>query len=79
MNVGIHYDSHQSTQTLASMDDQSTTVQHLLSMGKVLKLGLWVPHVLRKSNKKHHINICASLVTIVEKGCPYVNIKNIKG
>jgi hypothetical protein len=32
-------------------------------MGKVQKLGVWVPHILTQDNKKQRVAICASLVT----------------
>jgi hypothetical protein len=42
--------------------DHATIVQHLQSMGKVQKLGVWVPHILTQDNKNQRVTICASLL-----------------
>jgi hypothetical protein len=42
--------------------DHATIVQHLESMGKVQKLGAWVPHILTQDNKNQHVAICACLL-----------------
>ena len=42
--------------------DHSTIVQHLHSMGKVQKSGVWVPHVPSQNHKNQRVAICASLL-----------------
>ena len=58
----IHNDSHQCTRELAYVMncDHSTIVRHLLSMGKVKKSGVWVPHVPSQKHKKEnpHTKTC---------------------
>ncbi|CAK9826702.1 Histone-lysine N-methyltransferase SETMAR [Anthophora retusa] len=39
----------------------STVHRHLIQLGKVSKLGKWVPHELTVSNRIQRMNICASL------------------
>jgi hypothetical protein len=64
LNTLIHADPYQTTRELASEMgcDHATIVQHLQSMGKVQKLGVWVQHILAQDNKNQHIAICASLL-----------------
>jgi len=53
LNHLLHENPRQSTRELAEQltCDQKTVVNHLHSMGKVQKLGAWVPHVLSQNNK----------------------------
>ena len=46
----------QSTQELADKlnTSQSTICRHLEKMGKVNKLGVWIPHALSEKNKADH-------------------------
>jgi hypothetical protein len=64
LNALIQADTHQTTRELASEMgcDHATIVRHLQSMGKVQKLGVWVPHILNEDNKNQHVAICASLL-----------------
>jgi histone-lysine N-methyltransferase SETMAR len=93
LNALIHADPHQTTRELASElgCDHATIVQHLQSMGKVQKLGVWVAHVLTQDNKNQRVTICASLlarqqhqsfltpiITGNEKWCLCVNFKQRK-
>lgn len=39
-----------------------TVSNHLHSLGKVQKFGAWIPHQLTEPNKKHRLNVCASLL-----------------
>lgn len=67
---------------------QKTISNHLRSLGKVMKLGKWIPHDLSENNKNQRIMICTSLlsrqnrlpfleqiVTGDEKWVLYVNVK----
>lgn len=41
-----------------------TTVEnHLHSLGKIQKLGVWVPHELSPANKDNRVSVCTSLIT----------------
>ena len=64
LNTLIHNDPLQCTRELANVmnRDYSTIVQHLHSMDKVKKLGVWVPHALRQNHKNQWVAICASLL-----------------
>ena len=42
--------------------DHSTIVQHLHPMGKVKKLGVWVPHAISQNHRNQRVPICASLL-----------------
>jgi hypothetical protein len=42
--------------------DHATIVRHQQSMGKVQKVGVWVPHILTPDNKNQRVAICASLL-----------------
>lgn len=68
--------------------DHSTIVRHLHKLGKVNKLGKWVPHELNQAQKDARVSICTSLllkndtepflkqiVTGDEKWVLYVNIQ----
>jgi histone-lysine N-methyltransferase SETMAR len=43
--------------------DQSTIVDRLHKLGKVPKLGCWVPHELTENNRQQRFNICMSLLS----------------
>ena len=64
LNTLIHNDPRQCTQELANVMncDHSTIVQHLHSLGKVQKMGVWVPHTLSQNHKNQQVAICASLL-----------------
>lgn len=64
LDVLLHENPRQTTRELAvEMEcDQSTIVRHLQSMGKVQKLGAWVPHALSQNNKDCRVIACASLL-----------------
>ena len=49
----VECNAHQSTQELADKLNTSeyTICRHLEKMGKVSKLGVWVPHALSEKNK----------------------------
>ena len=42
---------------------QSTICRHLEKMGKVSKLGVWVPHALSEKNKADRLSIATSLLS----------------
>lgn len=42
---------------------QSTVVTHLESLGKVPKLGVWVPHLLSQRNREQRLDACTSLLS----------------
>ena len=42
---------------------QSTIITHLESLGKVSKLGVWVPHRLTQRNREQHLDACTSLLS----------------
>jgi histone-lysine N-methyltransferase SETMAR len=60
----LQENNRQTTRELAEQMgcDQSTIVRHLQSMGKVQKLGSWVPHELNQNNKNQRVTACASLL-----------------
>lgn len=64
LNQLIHDDPRQSTRALGhAMDCDHTTVsRHLEKMGKVQKLGAWVPHTLKECHKNQRVSISASLL-----------------
>ena len=41
---------------------QSTIRPHLEKIGKVIKLGVWVPHALSEKNKADHLSIATSVL-----------------
>ena len=53
---------------------QSTICYHLKKIGKVSKLGVWVPHTLSQENKKDHLSVVTSLLSRQEND---MFIKNI--
>ena len=55
----------QSTQELADKlnTSQSAICRHLEKMGKVSKLGVWVPHTLSENNKADHLLIETNLLS----------------
>ncbi|XP_065665663.1 histone-lysine N-methyltransferase SETMAR-like [Hydra vulgaris] len=61
LNQLLHENPRQTTRELAEqMDcDKKTVVNHLHSMGKVQKLGAWVPHTLSENNKNQRSTIAA--------------------
>ena len=64
LNQLLHEDARQTTRELAERIgfNKSTVAEHLQSMGKVQKLGAWVPHVLSENNKNQRSTIAASLL-----------------
>ena len=42
---------------------QFAICRHLEKMGKVSKLGVWVPHTLSEKNKADHLLIATSLLS----------------
>ena len=64
LNTLIHNDPLQCTWELANVMNcgHSTIVRHLHSMGKVKKLGVWVPHVLSQNHKNQRGPLCAYLL-----------------
>lgn len=65
LNLLIHEDPRQSTRDLeqATGYDHATVARHLRQMGKVQKLGAWVPHALTDSQKCLRVSISASLLS----------------
>lgn len=50
-------------QLAAQLDvDQATVSRHLKELGKILKAGKWVPHVLSQQNKNQRLNLCTVLL-----------------
>ena len=85
----VESDSRQTTIEMAKTlcCDQSTISRHLASLGKVRKLGCWVPHKMTEQNRNQRINICSyflnlsrttswlnSIITGDEKWVMYVNV-----
>lgn len=64
LNNLVHEDPRQTTRELAEkmQCSHSTIERHLHSMGKVQKLGAWVPHVLNNENKNQRIKIASELL-----------------
>lgn len=58
----LRKDSRQTTRELAEQMSchHSTVADHLEKMGKILKLGSWVPHELNEQNKNQRFATCAS-------------------
>ena len=54
LDILIHNDPRQCSRELANVIncDHSTIVQHLRSMDKAQKSGVWVPHALSRNHKK---------------------------
>ncbi|XP_076047479.1 histone-lysine N-methyltransferase SETMAR-like [Oratosquilla oratoria] len=65
LNQLLHEDPRQSTRELeqAIGYDHATVARHLQKMGKVQKLGAWVPHTLKDSLKNQGVSILASLLS----------------
>ncbi|XP_076054424.1 histone-lysine N-methyltransferase SETMAR-like [Oratosquilla oratoria] len=64
LNQLIYEDPRQSTRELeqAIRHDHATVARHLQKMGKVQKLGAWVPHTLKDSHKNQSINFSIVVV-----------------
>ena len=64
LNQLLHEDARQTTRELSERMDcsQMTIVRHLRTMGKVQKLGCWVPQLLNEYNKNQRSTIAASLL-----------------
>lgn len=64
LNQLLLEDARQTTRELAKRMDcsNSTVAEHLHSMGKVQKLGAWVPHLLSENNKNQRSTVAASLL-----------------
>ena len=60
----IHNYSRQCSRDLANVMnfDHSTIMQHLNSVGKVQKSGVWVLHALSQNHKNQRMAKCASLL-----------------
>ncbi len=60
----LEIDPRQTTRELAAeLGCTHTAIEkHLHAMGKVCKLGAWVPHVLTDDNKINRVTICNSLL-----------------
>ena len=52
--------THEMATTLGT--DQSTIVRHLEKLGKVSKLGSWVPHDLTKNQRDRRAEACLTLL-----------------
>ena len=74
LNTLIHNDPRQCTRKLANVMncDRSIIVWHLLSMDKVQKSGVWVPHALSQNHKNQHLCslVIDWLVNIVNRSYP---------
>ena len=62
-------DSRQSTRELGTKleVDHATVLRRLHEMGKIQKVGYWVPHDLSEQNKCQRMQICTSLISRFEK------------
>lgn len=65
LNQLLEVNSRQTTREMADEIgvSQATIVRHLHKIGKVQKLGSWVPHVLNEHDKHQRVVICNSLLT----------------
>ena len=61
LNTLIHSDARQELANVMNCD-HSTIMRHLHSIGKVKKLGVWVPHALSQNHKNQQVAICAFLL-----------------
>lgn len=61
----VESNSRTTTRELAiEMDcDQSTVVRHLAAIGKVPKLGAWVPHHLTQRDRDRRVEACMTFAT----------------
>ncbi|GFX10795.1 histone-lysine N-methyltransferase SETMAR [Trichonephila clavipes] len=61
----LEQNPRQSTRCIAERlnTSQSTIIRHLEQLGKVSKLGVWVPHNLSERNKEDHMSIATSLLS----------------
>lgn len=66
----IEEDDELTTRELADLlrCDQSTVVRHLHAIGKVLKLGSWVPHQLSDLDKRHRVETAKKLLQMHAAG-----------
>jgi histone-lysine N-methyltransferase SETMAR len=69
LRVEIESDPRQSIRELAEKLNCShpTVLEHLQQIGKVNRLGVWVPHQLSEENKGQRRNICTPLLTRLGK------------
>jgi [histone H3]-lysine36 N-dimethyltransferase SETMAR len=65
----IESNPRQTTRELAVIlnTNNRTVCNHLQQIGKVKKLGQWVPHELSEKNKNQRLSICSSLLLRYEK------------
>ena len=65
----LQQDPRQTTRELAEKleVDHSTVVRRLKEMGKIQKMGKWVPHTLSEGNKLQRLNTCVSLIAKFER------------
>lgn len=66
----IDADPSLTTQELAQMFECSvgTIFNYLQEIGKVYKLGRWVPHRLTENNKNQRLTTCSSLLSFAKRG-----------
>ena len=90
LRTSIEADPNQTTRVLAQRFccGQSVILRYLQEIGKVYKLGKWIPHQLSNENRQQRVTICSSLlsrlkvepfieriITGDEKWVLYVNVK----
>ena len=65
----VEWNARQSTRKSADKlnTSQSSIFFHLEKMGKVSKLGVWVPHALSEKNKADRLSIATSLLTTEDR------------
>ncbi|GFY56090.1 histone-lysine N-methyltransferase SETMAR [Trichonephila inaurata madagascariensis] len=70
----LEQNPRQSTKCIAERlnTSQSTVIRHLEKLGKVNKLGVWVPHNLSERNKEDRLSIITSLRSQVKME-PFLN------
>ena len=68
LNTLIYNDSRKCTRELANVMncDHSNIVRHLYSMGKVQKLGVWVPHAKQKPQKSAGGHIMSLWLLVID-------------
>ena len=71
LNNFLHENPRQSTRELGEQlgCDHKTVLNHLDAMGKVQKLGSWVPHSLNEKNKLQRSTIAAGLLARHRSTC----------